>query len=98
MFDDVPPVVPPMVATAHEAAPAADLPPAGEASMPPPTAEQAQAADHVFTKHVQHHPLATLLGVAASAGMLRDVALDTFDTSDEEEEDQPERQKDQDQK
>ena len=94
MFDEVPPVVPPLVATTHETTPPADLPPAGEASLPPPTAEQAQAADHVFTQHVQRHPLATLLGVAVSAGILRDVAIDTFETSDDEEE-ELERTKDQ---
>jgi hypothetical protein len=94
MFDEVPPVIPPLVATTQAETPSPDLPPAGEASLPPPTAEQAQAADHVFTDHTRPHPLVTLLGVATSVGLLRDVAVDTFDTSGEEEEDEPEAKKD----
>jgi hypothetical protein len=96
MFDEVPPVIPPLVATTQAATPSPEVQPPGEASLPPPTAEQAQAADHVFTDHAKHHPLVTLLGVATSVGLLRDVAVDTFDTSDEEEEEaDPKHKKDQ---
>lgn len=74
----------PSVATAQFTTPSADLPPPADANVPPPTAEQAAISDRVFTE--QPHPAATLLGVLTSALLLRDVAVDTFDTSGEEDE------------
>jgi hypothetical protein len=87
MIDDVPAIVP-----SAEARPSAEPP--GETTLPAPTASQVHNADRVFSETATHHPFATLLGVAASVGLLRDIALDTFDTSgdkDEEEEEKPER-------
>jgi hypothetical protein len=86
MIDDVPAVVPPRVAAVGAVTPSPEPPAAGESTLPAPTAEQAQAADRVFTVPSQHHPAATLLGVLASALLLRDVAVDTVDTSGDEEE------------
>jgi hypothetical protein len=87
MIDEVPSVVPPVVAATQATTPSPELPP-GE-STPPPTDAQARTADRVFTAPMQHHPLVTLLGVCTSALILRDVAVDTFDTSEEDEEDDP---------
>lgn len=87
MIDDVPAIVP-----SAEATPSAE--PLGESTLPAPTADQVHTADRVFSETAAQHPFATLLGVAASVGLLRDIALDTFDTSgdeDEEEEAKPER-------
>jgi hypothetical protein len=83
MIDDVPAIVPPAAAPAE-----APLP--GESTLPAPTAEQVASADRVFSDTATAHPLATLLGVVASAGLLRDVALDTFDTSGEDDEEEEE--------
>lgn len=85
MIDEVPSVVPPVVAATQATTPSPELPP-GE-STPPPTDAQAQTADRVFTAPTQPHPLVTLLGVCTSALILRDVAVDTFDTTEEDEED-----------
>jgi len=92
MIDDVPAIVPPSAAVT----PSPELPPPGESSMPAPTAEQAQAADHVFTAPAQPHPVATMFGVLTSAILLRDLAVETFDTSgeDEEPEEKPNEDKD----
>jgi hypothetical protein len=84
MIDEVPAIVPPAVAR-----PSAEPP--GEATLPTPTADQVQTADRVFSDSAAQHPFATLLGVAASVGLLRDIALDTFDTSGEEDEDEEEK-------
>jgi hypothetical protein len=91
VIDDISAVVPPAVTPAEAVTPAPELPPPGEATLPAPTVERAQAVDHVFcTPHSHHpHPLVTLLGVAASVGLLRDLAVDTFDTSDEDEKSEP---------
>lgn len=86
MLDNVPAVVPPTAAVAEAAAPAPEMPPAGESSLPAPTTEQAQTADHVFTAPTRPHAAATLLGVLTSAMLLRDVAVDTFTTSGEKDE------------
>jgi hypothetical protein len=82
------------VAVVEAVTPSPELPP-GEASVPAPTSEQAQAADHIFTTTSSHpHPAATLMGVLTSAMLLRDIAVDTFDTSGEEEEETPEKKPD----
>ena len=90
MSDEVPAIVPPIcsITTAQVEVPSLELPP-GE-SVAAPTAEQQSVADHVFT---DPHPAVTLIGVLSSAMMLRDVAVDTFDTSGEEddEEEKPKR-------
>lgn len=86
MIDEVPSVVPPIVAATEATTPSPELPPPGE-STPPPTDAQAQTADRVFTAPTRPHPLVTLLGVYTSALILRDVAVDTFDTSEADEED-----------
>ena len=78
---DVSAVVPPLVAATQAETPSPDLPPPGESTMPAPTAEQQTAADRVFT---DPHPAATLLGILTSAMLLRDVAVDTFTVSEEE--------------
>jgi hypothetical protein len=84
MSDEVPAIVPPIcsITTAQIEAPSTELPP-GESILAAPTAEQQAVADHVFT---DPHPAVTLLGVLSSAMMLRDVAVDTFDTSGDEDE------------
>jgi hypothetical protein len=92
MIDDVPAIIPPSTAVT----PSPELPPPGESNIPAPTAEQAQAADHVFTAPAQPHPAATLFGVLTSAMVLRDLAVETFDTTgaDEESEEKPDEDKD----
>ncbi len=87
-MDNVPDVVPPLVAATQAETPSPDLPPPGESSMPAPTAEQQTVADRVFT---DPHPAATLLGILTSAMLLRDVAVDPFTISgeDEDEEEKP---------
>ncbi len=84
MSDDVPAIAPPIcsITTEQVQTPSAELPP-GESNVPTPTAEQQYVADHVFT---DPHPAVTLIGVLTSAMMLRDVAIDTFDTSDDDDE------------
>jgi hypothetical protein len=89
-MDNVPDVVPPLVAATQAETPSPDLPPPGESSMPAPTAEQQTVADRVFT---DPHPAATLLGILTSAMLLRDVAVDTFAVSEEEDEDKEEKPK-----
>jgi hypothetical protein len=85
MIDDVPAIIPPAVAAeAVTTSPAHSLP--EESAMPAPTAEQARAADQVFTAPTPRHPVATLLGVATSAMLLRDLAVDMFATTEAEEE------------
>jgi hypothetical protein len=86
MIDDVPAVVPPSAAAAQAVTPSLESSPLGESNLPAPTSEQAQAADHVFTAPSRPHAAATLLGVLTSALLLRDVAVDTFSTSGEEDE------------
>ncbi len=92
MIDDVPAVIPPSAAVT----PSPELPPPGESHMPAPTAEQARAADRVFADHAKHHPAATLFGVLTSAMLLRDLAVETFDTTgaDDEEKAKEKRNKD----
>ena len=89
MSDDVPAIVPPIctITTAQAEVLSAELPP-GDDGVPTPTAEQQSVADHVLT---DPHPAVMLFGVLTSAMMLRDVAIDTFDTSgeDDEEEEKP---------
>jgi hypothetical protein len=96
MTDDVPAIVPPIcsITTAQAEVLSPELPP-GDNSVPTPTAEQQTVADNVFT---DPHPAVTLFGVLTSAMMLRDVAIDTFDTSGEEDEEaeKPKRNKDSD--
>lgn len=89
MIDDVPGIAPPLV-RAETPPPAADVAPPGEATMPEPTAEQMADADRLCSAAVPNH-LATLLGVATSIALLRDVAVDTFDTTgaDDEEKAKP---------
>jgi hypothetical protein len=86
MSDDVPAIVPPIctITTAQVETLSLDLPP-GEDGVPTPTAAQQSVADHVFT---DPHPAITLLGVWTSAMILRDVAVDAFDTSGEEDEEE----------
>jgi len=83
MIDDVPDMVPPLVAATRTVTPPPDSPPPGESNSPLPTIEQQAVADHVFT---DPHPAATLLGVLTSAMLLRDVVVDTFATSGESDE------------
>jgi hypothetical protein len=92
MIDDVPSPVVPVAVTAESSTPAPEAPPPGE-SVPAPTEAQAQTADNVFASRVQHNPIVTLLGVYTSALILRDVAVDTFDSSEEEDEDTAEGEK-----
>lgn len=94
MLDNLPTIVPPTVAAAEAAAPAPEMPPPGESSLPAPTVEQAQTADHVFTAPTRPHAVATLFGVLTSAMMLRDVAVDTFTTSGEKDEEKEKKDKD----
>lgn len=80
MMDDVTLVIPSAVVT-QTTTPSSDLPPPGDTDVPTPTAEQARISDRVFT--TPDHATA-LLGILTSAMLLRDVAVDTFDTSEEE--------------
>lgn len=84
MIDDVTAIVP-SVASNQTETPSADLPPTSDPSLHSPSAEQASLSDRVFTTH---DDAATLLGILTSAMLLRDVAVDTFDTSGEEDESQ----------
>jgi hypothetical protein len=88
-------LVVPSVATIQANTPSADLPPPSDANVPSPTAEQAQISDRVFT--TPDHATA-LLGILTSAMLLRDIAVDTFDTSGEEDDpqEQPDPDKDED--
>ncbi|HTU90238.1 MAG TPA: hypothetical protein VMF69_09210 [Gemmataceae bacterium] len=86
MSDHLPAVVPP-VTTTQAVVSSPELPP-GESSVPSPTAEQQYVADRVFT---DPHPAASLLGILSSAMLLRDVAVDTFDTSGDEDEEAKEK-------
>lgn len=83
MSDHVAAIIPPVTA-AQKVDPSPEQPP-GDSNLPAPTAEQQAVADRVFT---DPHPAATLLGVLTSAMLLRDVAVDTFDTSGEEDEEE----------
>lgn len=94
MIDNVPAVVPPHVAAAEVVTPSPELPPADAANLPAPTAEQTQAADRVFTAPTQPHAAVTLLGVVTSAVLLRDLAVEHFDTSGSEEEEEETEKKD----
>jgi hypothetical protein len=86
MIYEAPPPAPHLVAATEATTPSPDPPPAAESTLPPPTVEQTRAADHVFTAHPPRDPLASLVGVWASALVLRDLAIENFDTSDAEEE------------
>ena len=82
MSDDVSTVVPPVIVT--QAVVSSMESPSGESHLPVPTAEQQLIADRLFT---DPHPAATLLSVLTSALLLRDIAVDTFAVSDEDDED-----------
>jgi hypothetical protein len=81
MIDDVSAVVPHLAVVQAET-PSPEVPP-GECDLPAPTAEQASTADRIFAAP---HSAVTLFGVLTCAIVLRDVAIDTFDTSGAEEE------------
>jgi hypothetical protein len=89
-------IVPPLVATQTIVPASAESPPTGETTMPPATAEQVRAADRVFSAAAQPHPLVTLLGVATSFVLLRDLTVDTFDTTGTDDEREEERSGDED--
>jgi hypothetical protein len=80
-----------LVAATEATTPSPEPPPPAESTLPPPTIEQTQAADHVFIAPPPRDPLASLAGVWASALVLRDLAIENFDTSgaDEEPEEEP---------
>lgn len=92
MIDDVSAVVP-HVAVAEVSTPVPESP-AGEATLPAPTVEQAQTVDRVFSTSNAPHPISSMLGIATSILLLRDVAVDTFDTSGDEEEEEKKHSKD----
>ncbi len=96
MIHEASTVVPPLVAATQATTPSAEPPSPGEITLPAPTAEQIQAADGVFADSTHPNAVATLFGVAASLVLLRDVAVDTFDTSGEEEEEELSEQADKD--
>ncbi|HWG45243.1 MAG TPA: hypothetical protein VN688_20935 [Gemmataceae bacterium] len=83
MIEHPQPIISPLVVAAATITPAPDLSP-GETVQPLPTVDQAEAVDQVFTSTPVRHPAATLLGVLTSVALLRDVAVDTFDTSGED--------------
>lgn len=82
MIDDVSAVVP-SVSSNQTETPSAVLPPSSDLNTPTPTSEQAYISDRVFTTP---DDAAALFGILTSAMLLRDVAVDTFDTSGEEDE------------
>lgn len=51
-----------------------------------PTAEQVRTTDHVFARSDDADTIYNLLGMWTGAMILRDVAVDTFATADEEDE------------
>lgn len=86
MVHEAPIIVASHIAAIEAVTPSPELP-AGESHMAAPTSEQVQSADRVFTAAPSHpHPIATFMGVLTSAILLRDIAVDTFDTSGEEDE------------
>lgn len=86
MFHDLPPIVSPQVAATKAVTPSPEPPPANVPAFPPPTVEQAQTADHVFTEPPKHDAAATAFGVWMSAVLLRDLAVDALHKPEEEEE------------
>lgn len=80
MIEDVAAIVPTTAASVTAE------PSLGESTLPAPTSQQMETADRVFSDSTPPHPLATLFAVATSVGLLRDVAVDTFDTTGEEDE------------
>lgn len=86
MLEDPRPPLPPLVATREAPAPAPEVHVVDGTELPQPTAEQARSADEVFTGPVQRDPVTTLFGVITSALLLRDIAVDTFETKDDEDE------------
>ena len=90
MIDNVSPVAPRVVA-AEASTPAPEMPP-GEAALPAPTAEQAQTVDRVFGAPTAPDPICSMFGIATSILLLRDIAVDTFDTSGDDEEEEAIRQ------
>jgi hypothetical protein len=85
MIEDPRLLVPPVIAAQESPAPTPEISAVDGTEVPPPTAEQTQAADKVFANPVQANPVATMFGVLTSAMLLRDVAVDTFDTSEDDE-------------
>lgn len=79
---EVPPVV--RMATPEVPPASADWTHAAEARLTPPTAEQARAADGVFAMRQDREPLADMIGLWASALVLHDVAVETFQQPEEE--------------
>jgi hypothetical protein len=61
------------------------VPPPGH-EQPAPTADQVRAVDQVFTSRRGPELLVGLLGLQFGAMMLRDLAVETFEEPDEEEE------------
>jgi hypothetical protein len=80
-----PPVLPHAAAATPSDTPAPDLS-AAEANMPLPSSEQARLADKVFTTPPEAHAALTIAGVWTGALILHDVMVDTFSTSEEDEE------------
>jgi hypothetical protein len=89
MSENPSPVLPPPVAASETVTPAPEIPPVGEASLPPPSAEQTQVADKVFSAPQEANAALTVAGVWTGLLILHDVARETFDTSEEEEEELP---------
>lgn len=85
MLHELPPVVPPLVAATTAVTPSPEPPPSHVPVLTPPTVEQAQAADHVFTEPQQRDAAATAFGVWMSAVMLRDLAVDALHKAPDEE-------------
>jgi len=70
--------------TVHTAELQATLP--ADASLPTPTADQVQASDGVFAQQDEHQVVAGLLGMWTGVLLLHDLAVDTFQVPESEEE------------
>jgi hypothetical protein len=60
--------------------------PAPPATLPPPTAEQVQACDQAFSEVREQELVAGLLGMQVGILLLRDIAVQTFETPPDEDE------------
>jgi hypothetical protein len=81
------PLVEQLIARRTVEAPAPAQPPAPPGELrPAPSVEQVQTADGVFSDHKEADLVANLLGMQFGVLLLHDLAIETFSTSQDEEE------------
>jgi hypothetical protein len=88
MSNDAVPVIPPVAITSEPVTPVPEPALVAETHMPAPTVEQVQDADRAFVALPQPSPAITIAGLWTGMLILHDLAVETFDTSGEEEEDE----------